>query len=864
MNRYLKRATAIALSGAMCMGMLGGCGDKKESQEQSQFKTLAQELGYGYVGSYSNLDDLGLSYVNQTSSAQGKLYLYGEQYDETAMTSTQKLLAKDLSTGDVTEIPLPELMEAKDNSGEYVIQLVVNSDGSGYWMVSNQYSYTILDDMAVPKETTETTTEEASPEEPATEEPATEEPATEEAAPEEDAGMAGEYQAVLLAEETPLEEGEAPAEETVAPEENQEAPTEEVPAEEVPTEEMLETQNVDRNILRKCDMSGNVLLEIDLTEDTKDMEYFYPMGMAQDAQGNIYVAADEVILCYGSDGSRKADVPVNNMYLRSLVATETGVVLVNGWDNETGNNVMGRLENGGITQLEPPDAGLYMNWNVYGGSGNNVLLSSSDKLYSMDVVSGESTALLSWTECDINGGFITGVVADGTDKVLVLTSDYIAGPVGYELGILTKTPLDQMPQRTVLTLGMDYMDSNFQRAVIKFNRNSDTYRVNIVNYESYNTQEDYTAGADQLDRDIISGSCPDILAVSSSKVGRYTAKGALADLTPLMEKDGEFTQDSLLSGPVKFFQEGDKLYGLPSGFNLQTMVASAKLVGDKTSWTMAELSQMAEGLPDGVRLTAYYTQADFLSVMTYQNLNQFVDYGTASCSFDSDAFRQLLNLAAKLPDTYDTGSADGVEMSAYDDDFSQVQRGDVLLTTEHVYDSDSIKTMYQLYNQDNGFVRIGFPTDGSSSGGMISIQNGLAISSRCKNQEGAWAFLKTMLSDEVQGTMWSLPVTVSAFDKVLEDAMKPNYYTDQNGNQVESTYSTYIGDTEYKIVPVTQDQAEDFKAYVNSASLCGDYDTDIMDIVTEEAGAFFAGDKTAEEAAKLIQNRVTTYLGENS
>ena len=58
---------------------------------------------------------------------------------------------------------------------------------------------------------------------------------------------------------------------------------------------------------------------------------------------------------------------------------------------------------------------------------------------------------------------------------------------------------------------------NFQRAVIKFNRNSDTYRVNVVDYSVYNTEEDYTAGADQLDRDIISGSCPDILAVSSSK-----------------------------------------------------------------------------------------------------------------------------------------------------------------------------------------------------------------------------------------------------------------------------------------------------------------------------------------------------------
>ena len=37
---------------------------------------------------------------------------------------------------------------------------------------------------------------------------------------------------------------------------------------------------------------------------------------------------------------------------------------------------------------------------------------------------------------------------------------------------------------------------------------------------------------------------------------------------------------------------------------------------------------------------------------------------------------------------------------------------------------------------------------------------------------------------------------------------------------------------------------------------------DIMTIVLEEAELYFAGEKTAEEVAELIQNRVTIYLDE--
>ena len=39
-------------------------------------------------------------------------------------------------------------------------------------------------------------------------------------------------------------------------------------------------------------------------------------------------------------------------------------------------------------------------------------------------------------------------------------------------------------------------------------------------------------------------------------------------------------------------------------------------------------------------------------------------------------------------------------------------------------------------------------------------------------------------------------------------------------------------------------------------------DGPIWRIVSEEAGAYFAGDKSAEEAAEIIQRRVWLYLNE--
>ena len=183
MNKYLKRGAAILLSGAMCLSM-AACGDKGESKDgKNETKTLAQELGYGYLSEYHDLD-VKLDWINSgnVSTSQGKLYFAGQFYDEETLTSESRLYAADPTTGEVTEIPMAPL-KSDENSSENLQAVTVSPDASSYWTVIDRYVFpTYEDDTAVTFNADaageEAVTEEATAEEaPAEEAPAEEAPA---------------------------------------------------------------------------------------------------------------------------------------------------------------------------------------------------------------------------------------------------------------------------------------------------------------------------------------------------------------------------------------------------------------------------------------------------------------------------------------------------------------------------------------------------------------------------------------------------------------------------------------------------------------------------------------------------------------
>lgn len=883
-----KRIAALALTGAMCVSLFG-CGKKDGQGDQK--KLLSEELGYGYTAAYQDLDT-ELEYLQSTISAGGKIYIQGYYYDdENYENSGNRLYELDPATGETKNIPMPKL-ESTDNSSENIQTMTVCPDGSGYWVVTDTYTYSGVEDVPAEMEPGAESEEkpEAEPEtEPAEGETPTEEAAADDAPADAEAGLAAGVQVNLLSNTVPAEDAAEPAEDA---DNAEEAPAEDAdgePAEDPApiADDMTEGSALEDEIapisidnsnqqesyaLKKFDMNGELLQEIDLNEAVSDLEWFYCQNMAQGGDGNIYLSInDGKILCFDKDGKRQADIDLDTYFVQSLVTVGSGAVLATYYESEgNGGAVVTRLENGSASEaMHPEGVSVTGGLNIYGGDGDVVLLSDGNLLYYMNAATGEVTKLLSWLDSDINASNISGV-AGSEDTLLVVLSSYAhnSGEYTFELGTLTKTPKKDLPQRTILTLGAQYLDDQLRSAVVDFNRKSDTYRVTLVDYGTYNTTEDYTLGAKQMDMDVISGNSPDLISLQGAKTEQYISKGVLANLSELLEKDETISADDLMAGPLQGYTKDGKLYGMPYSFGVQTLYGSAMRLGERNSWTLEEMAEVVEELDDDVQVMTYTTQSSFLSMMLTYNLSRFVDYSKATCSFDSEEFKSLLKTAASLPKDpeEDSGGAvvvESAEAAAYDDEMTQLQRGDTLLSTGYIYSKYEIKNFLNLYVEDNGIVKVGYPTE-SGSGAVLSLDGGVAISDKCQDKDGAWAFLKTLLEDDFQKNQWSLPVTVSAFDSVMEEAKEPEYYMEK-GEKVYVDSTGYIGETEYKLDDITDEQIQEFKDYINGASMVSTtYDSDLMDIVTEEAAAFFAGDKSADEVADLIQSRASIYLGETS
>lgn len=838
MKRYIRQGAAMILAASICFG-LTACGNKGEKTNKTETKTLAQELGFGYLSEYYDLNlDLDWINSNNVSTAQGKLYFAGDYYSSDTGENRTMLYEADPATGTTKEIPTPTLSN-EEGVSEYVQQVSVCPDGSGYWMLINTYRYS----------TSVAGTENAE-------------------APVDDTAETAENTAEAPVDDT----AEAPVDDTAETAEDTAGASaeEEVPAENTETaaEPDVSTEDENTYTLKKYDMSGNLQQEIDLTDlmAANDND-FYPQYIAQDGQGNLYLASDSKIVSFGTDGARKDDIELQDQWIMSMLTAGDGTVVLNSFTNGEGSSQLCKIENGAVS--EPIEITGDCNVNaltIYSGAGSTLMASDGTYLYSIDLTTGAATRLLSWLDSDINAGNVSGVAANGDDQIIVLDSIMtMNGPNRYDLGVLTKTPADQLPERTVLTLGAEYLSDILRDAVIAYNRKSNDYRITLVDYSQYNTTDDYTLGTQQLDRDVVSGSCPDIVFLSTGHEDKYIAKGALADLSALMEKDDSISQDDLVAGALKAYSVDGKVYGLPVNFSVETLVASAKLAGDRTSWTMEEMAQVISGLDEGTQVMSYTSQTSFLGQMVSANMGQFVDYAKGTCSFDSDSFKQLLAAAAKCPTDDELNQGSDTISYSTDDEYTQIQSGDLLLAGQYISDSYSLKQYYNLFNREHGFVNIGHPvTEDGGNGAILHVSGGLAISAKTQYTDAAWDFLKSVLSDDVQKENWSLPVTKTALDQALSEAMEKSYYTDENGEKVYYDDTTYIGDTEYTMAPLTQEQVDDFKTLIDGATPGGAYDIEIQEILQDEAGAYFAGDKTADEVAKLIQNRVSIYLGETS
>ena len=283
---------------------------------------------------------------------------------------------------------------------------------------------------------------------------------------------------------------------------------------------------------------------------------------------------------------------------------------------------------------------------------------------------------------------------------------------------------------------------------------------------------------------------------------------------------------------------------------------------DKLSEELEELRAALAKMPAGCSvLGPGLTKDSVFETMFSNGLDSFVDWEAGTARFDSPEFQAILEFCASLP-----AQASGEDM----DEYTRVASGAQLLLPVYLNDLQSIQLYRALFG--GGVTFAGYPSEGGS-GVSFSADNGMAMSASCKDAEGAWSFLRQVLLPigEQPAPGLDFPVNRADFEQAAEKSMEFSYLKDETGNTVigpdgepllEGTAYVFVGGQGVMLKPATQADYDQVMALYEAADSLVSRDENIWAIVREQAGACFAGDRTAEEAARAIQSRVELYLNE--
>ncbi|MCM1569499.1 MAG: extracellular solute-binding protein [Roseburia sp.] len=502
-------------------------------------------------------------------------------------------------------------------------------------------------------------------------------------------------------------------------------------------------------------------------------------------------------------------------------------------------------------------------YNVYPGANTDFVYGANDGIYTYNMGDDAAVKIMDYVNSDINVGNLTRItMIDDTHFVGVY---YDAIEWNSCAAIFTKVNPEDIKDKQILVLGGSYVssDSQLMKRVIDFNKSSDTHRIVVKDYSSYNSSEDYMAGYTQLNNDIISGNMPDILQVSSGMpIESYVSKGLLANIDELIAGDEELSKVEFMQNVFDAYRVDGKLYQVLPSFRVQSFIAKSSLVGDRKGWTMQELKEIQPTLPEGISIFGETTRDSFLNTIMEYCGRDFVDVNTGKCSFDSQTFIDLLELANTFPEEIDYSD------DRYGDDWwmnyqSQYRDNRTLLNEMYI---SSLMWVKEDINGSMGedVSYVGFPTE-DGQGSILAATDSYAISAKSANVDGAWNFIRHYLTEEYQKSdeFWGL----SVHKKILEDskklAMEKSYWTDENGEKIEYDDTIYINGEEIAYDPLSQEQADELFDFICSVSKREYYNEDVMKIVTEEAAAYFSGQKSATDVAGLIQNRAQLYINEN-
>ena len=290
---------------------------------------------------------------------------------------------------------------------------------------------------------------------------------------------------------------------------------------------------------------------------------------------------------------------------------------------------------------------------IYSGTGGFLFYYMiNGELYAWEPEAEAERKLLNWSSARLDGSLMCFAPLDG-GNLAALSRVYSSGADadwysdGIRLTMLSPTTEQAAAEdgRITLVYGSMSAPSDLLAEINRFNRTNEDYFIEIRTYGD----NGYEAGLTRLNAEVASGRAPDLWG-SSLPISAYARKGYLEDLWPWIESDPELGRDAVMSHVLDCASMDGKLYFVSNSFQIYTLVGCSAIVGDRVSWTMDEMLEIYNALPEGTPLlNAYYNDAGLSLLLFLQmNLGRWVDWSTGECHFDAEDFKSVLELCGRL------------------------------------------------------------------------------------------------------------------------------------------------------------------------------------------------------------------------
>lgn len=403
---------------------------------------------------------------------------------------------------------------------------------------------------------------------------------------------------------------------------------------------------------------------------------------------------------------------------------------------------------------------------------------------------------------------------------------------------------------------LDYSDSFIMGALSDFNKANDKYFAQAVHYNYEFTSEDYevfSEGSDfdeiqminskkegminSLISDLDGGSGPDVI-IGSDMFQQLNDDRYLIDMSSFIADD--LKDMELFDNVIDAARFNDKLYQFPLSFGIRGIVTDKENVKSDAGFTYDEYKEFLYGPCNGNNPIFSSTQTVFLLECLENNSASFIDKN-GNADFTNEEFYALAEFTKEnVPE--ETKSS-----------FYSVEANPVAYYNNYIVS----------YSTDMGFGDVGIygtpSVDGC--GPSIDIQRFIAIASVASNEDAAKEFVSFTLRnpgilERSDMNTISVEATRSGAQKFYDEYM--DYY---NGLLDEYSETELLS---YGIYKCDENSIDIYIDTLKNASRIVSLNPNIQLIVNEEIRAYFLGDKSIEEVAKIIEDRAQTVIDERN